>query len=937
MQGQYKPYQELIVENALLKQRIHDQERSENERKQAEKALQESEKKYRQLFMNAPTAIYEVDYKNRRFIDFNEIISTMTGYSKEELMQMDPWDLLTEESRKTYLDRMKLMKEGRNVSDSQEYTVRKKDGGIIWVNMNINYIVEDGLPEKARIVVHDITERKQMEETLRESEEKFRNLAEKSIVGIYLIQDGVFKYVNSRQAEICEYRIEEMIDKAMVRDVVYPEDWPLVEGNMRKRICGESTFLHYAFRVYTKNKKIKYTEVYSSRTMYQGKLAIIGTMLDITDLKQSGEALRKSEATLQSVFKATPVGIALMKDRVFQRINNAWCKIFGYSESDVIGHTFRMAYDNEAEYERVGQELYASILGSGMIPVQTRLRRKDGVFRDITLTAAPLHLEDISLGTVVAAEDITDHKKTEEDLKKNRRELADIIEFLPDATFVIDKEDSVIAWNRAIEIMTGIRKEDMLGKSNNEYSLAFYGDRRYMLIDHVLHPDREMQSHYTAIQRVGDMLFGEAFIPNLPHGSTHLSATTSVLRNEKREIVAAIECLRDNTERKKLEERLNRAEKMEVLGRLAGGVAHDLNNVLGVLVGYSELLAEELPQGSPLKRYTDNILNSSVKSAAIIQDLLTLARRGVAVSELVRLNNIVHDYLQSPEFEKLQSHHRHVNIYTELANDLLNIKGSPVHLSKTAMNLISNAAEAISDRGEVRIKTENRHLDRPIRGYDEMKEGDYVALTVSDTGSGISANDIGKIFEPFYTKKIMGRSGTGLGLAVVWGTVKDHNGYIDVQSEEGKGSVFTLYFPATREEQAEAAEAVSTEAYKGKGESVLVVDDVAEQRELAINMLTRLGYRVDAVTDGEKAVEYLKNKNVDLVVLDMIMDPGIDGMETYRRILEIAPGQKAIIASGFSETDRVKKTQEMGAGEFVRKPYVMEKIGLAIKNELNRK
>ncbi|MEQ8203609.1 MAG: response regulator, partial [Smithellaceae bacterium] len=214
---------------------------------------------------------------------------------------------------------------------------------------------------------------------------------------------------------------------------------------------------------------------------------------------------------------------------------------------------------------------------------------------------------------------------------------------------------------------------------------------------------------------------------------------------------------------------------------------------------------------------------------------------------------------------------------------------------------------------------------------------DYTVLIVSDTGSGISVNDIDKIFEPFYTKKVMGRSGTGLGLAVVWGTVKDHHGYIDVQSRENEGSTFTLYFPVTREEPAQAEKAVSHLAYRGKGESILVVDDVKEQRQLAMSMLEKLGYQVRAVAGGEAAIEYLKTEKADLVVLDMIMYPGIDGFETYRRIRKIHPRQKAIIVSGFTETDRVRKLQEIGAGEFVRKPYTMEKIGLGIRNELDRK
>ena len=223
-----------------------------------------------------------------------------------------------------------------------------------------------------------------------------------------------------------------------------------------------------------------------------------------------------------------------------------------------------------------------------------------------------------------------------------------------------------------------------------------------------------------------------------------------------------------------------------------------------------------------------------------------------------------------------------------------------------------------------------------LPGIDDIREGDYVVLKVSDNGKGISAEDLGKIFEPFYTKKVMGRSGTGLGLAVVWGTVKDHHGYIDVRSEEGKGSVFTLYLPVCREEILSERKGVPTESYKGRGEWILVVDDVREQRELATAMLTGLGYRVSAVSSGEEAVTYLMTHRVDLLVLDMIMDPGMDGLETYQKVLEINPTQKTIIVSGFSETDRVKKAQALGAGDYVQKPYIREKIGLAIRRELDK-
>jgi len=371
---------------------------------------------------------------------------------------------------------------------------------------------------------------------------------------------------------------------------------------------------------------------------------------------------------------------------------------------------------------------------------------------------------------------------------------------------------------------------------------------------------------------------------------------------------------------------------MEAIGTLAGGVAHDLNNVLSGLVSYPELLLMDLPEDSHLRKPIQTIQKSGQKAADIVQDLLTLARRGVSVTEVVNLNHIISEYLESPEYEKLKSFHPSVHVKTDLETDLLHVLGSPVHLSKTAMNLVSNASEAMSEGGTIFISTENRYE----KGYDHIKEGDYVILTITDTGVGIPSEDMKKIFEPFYTKKVMGRSGTGLGMAVVWGTVKDHKGYIDVQSTEGKGTTFSLYFPVTRKEIAKDESLVSIEDYMGRGESILVVDDVEEQREIVSRILMRFGYAVTLVSSGEEAVNYLKEHTVNLIVLDMIMDPGIDGLDTYKQILELHPGQKAIIASGFSETDRVKEAQRLGAGAYVKKPYVMKKMGLAVKEELEK-
>ena len=391
----------------------------------------------------------------------------------------------------------------------------------------------------------------------------------------------------------------------------------------------------------------------------------------------------------------------------------------------------------------------------------------------------------------------------------------------------------------------------------------------------------------------------------------------------------------DITNLKEMEARLQRAHKMEALGTLAGGVAHDLNNILAGLVGYPELLLLDTPEDSETRVLLETIKKSGEKAAAIVQDLLTLARRGVAVSAVTQLNEVVTNYLESPELAKLKALHPQLSIRSSLAPVVLNILGSALHLEKSIMNLVTNAAEAMPAGCEIRLTTSNVYLDRPIQGFETIPEGEFVLLQVADTGVGISAHDLERIFEPFYTSKKMGRSGTGLGMAVVWGTMKDHSGYIDARSTQGKGTTFDLYFPITREALEDETEAQPLERYRGAGESVLVVDDIKEQRDLAAFMLDRLGYQVDTVASGQEAVDYVRSRPVDVLVLDMIMDPEMDGLATYRQILAIHPGQKAIIASGFSESERVLEAQRLGAGKYIKKPYRLEQIGLALREQLD--
>ena len=508
--------------------------------------------------------------------------------------------------------------------------------------------------------------------------------------------------------------------------------------------------------------------------------------------------------------------------------------------------------------------------------------------------------------------------------KENYRTL---FEAAPDGVEVLDVRGNVVDCNRTHQALLKRNKDKIVGNHTTEFfspsTKGFFEQKFQTLKD----------TGYVE---------GEVEIVSSEGSAIPVWRKEKAIYNGNGEFVGSVIYNRDisslkqaEEQKRDLEARLQRAQKMEAIGTLAGGVAHDLNNILGGIVGYPELLLMQLSENNPLRKPLKTMQESGQKAATIVQDLLTLARRGVPTAEVLNLNDIITEYFNSPEHEKLRLYHPHVEVSITLEPNLLPILGSPVHLSKTIMNLVSNAAEAMNNGGAISVCTQNRLLQGHLKGFETIEEGEYTTLTVSDTGVGIAAKDVEKIFEPFYTKKVMGRSGTGLGMAVVWGTVKDHKGYIDVESNEGKGTAFTLYLPVTKQKEAKDELLQSFEDYRGNGASVLIVDDVKEQREIASGMLNQLGYSVKSVSNGEEAVDYMKGESADLLMLDMIMDPGINGLETYRKILKFHPGQKAILVSGFSETKFVREAQRLGAGAYVRKPYTLDQLGLAVKTALH--
>jgi len=661
------------------------------------------------------------------------------------------------------------------------------------------------------------------------------------------------------------------------------------------------------------------------------------------ELEMQNEELRKSQLDLEAardryidLYDFAPVSYFSISEKgLILDANFMGATMLGMERGKLTGSRFSqfIAKDDQDVFYLHRQKLFKTETKQ---VCELKLTKKDRTEFYGQLESYPVKDEAGNFSIIrTSLSDITERKQADLALNATKQEVESIVKTVPDIIYRLDPQGRLTFVSDSVK-RYGYEPEELLG--TNVMKIVYPEDREKTIhkIKERRTGDRSKKSFETKFLTKNQtpvsfeifLISAEGMYSDAEFGLGSFLGTQGIARDISARKQAE-EALRQS------QEKIARLQKMESLGLLAGGVAHDLNNVLSGIVSYPELLLLDLPEDSRLRKPIETMKKSGHRAVAIVQDLLTVARGVATMKEPLNLNDLIREYLQSPEFHKFNEYHPAVAIRTNLDNDLLNIAGSLVHIRKVAMNLVSNAVEAIEGSGNVAISTVNRYVDRPLKGYDDVKTGEYAVLAVSDGGSGISSKDLERIFEPFYTKKVMGRSGTGLGLAVVWNVVQDHQGYIDVQSGKN-GTTFEIYFPITREAILDRESYIPIGDYKGVGETILVVDDVDTQREIACNMLNTLGYKAKAVSSGEEAVNYLQEHAVDLILLDMIMDPGISGRETYERVIKIHPNQKAVIVSGFVETDEVREAQRLGAGRFIKKPFTLEKIGFALKNELKR-
>ncbi len=1154
------------------------------ERKQAEEALRNRENELRSIFRAAPIGIGMVI--ERVFREVNDTLCLMTGYSREELLGQGARMIYPTQEDFKYVGREKYRQIGEKETGTVETRWLRKDGTIIDVLLSSSPLDPADLKKGVTFTALDITYRKQMEKALRESEKLYRTLIETTRDLIYTTdRKGFLTYLNPTLERALGFAHDEWNGKSFT-EILAPEFVDKARDIFRRSMKGKSIPVYETDLIRKDGTRISVEFNVTTLLDKEGKrTGRYGIGRDITERKRAEDALKRSEEKYRNIFETIMEGIyQTTPEGRFVIINPSFAAICGYASPEEMMEKVtdipNQLYANPEDRLRFQKRIAAEGRVQGF-EVQFKHPTKGLVWVSIYSKAIRDEQGNIRYydGTI---EDITERKRAEDAFRDAHRRLDEIIEFLPDATFVIDADRKVIAWNKAIEKMTGVPKTEMIGMGNYEYALPFYGERRPILIDLAFLPDAEFEKgKYDIAERTADTIYGEVYVPKTYGGKgAYLYAAASRLLDAAGNIIGAIESIRDITERKKTEEALReseekyraivenmqegyhevdikgnfiffnesmrkiigyereellgmnnrqyadeentrkiyqvynrvyrtgepvknfewqiirkdgdrrdidvsislirdteghstgfrgivrditdrkqaeeklreseeqyrllvknandaifiaqdgvikfpntktieileytaeelaripftqhihpedrdivvarhrkrlqgeslppvysfrvlnrsgkelwfeinavqinwggrpatlnfmrdvteqkrleaqliQAQKMEAVGTLAGGLAHDFNNLLTGILGNASLAKTGMDPSDQNYGRLQNIETIVESAAGLTRQLLAFSRGGRVEVRASNINEVIEK--TATIFSRTR---KEVALHQNLDKDLWPAEMDRGQMEQVFMNLFVNAWQAMPGGGNLYLDTINTVLTETDLKHPYMKPGRYVKVSVTDTGTGMDAKTRARIFEPFFTTKEMGR-GTGLGLAMVYGIVKGHNGYINVYSEPGRGTTFSIYLPASEKEVPQEA-SLSRDVFRGT-ETILIVDDEQMNLDVSKEILELFGYTVHTASSGTEALALYdgKKEEIGLILLDMIM-PGMSGGETYDRMKELNPDIRVILCSGYSIDGDARKIMDRGCNGFIQKPFNLSDLSRKIREVLDK-
>jgi len=1013
------------------------------ERKQMEESLRESEESFKAVTENANDGIIVVA-DDGTHVYANQRSAEITGYSIDELLKIGLKGLAHPDEIPKLSERLKKRLVGEEVPIQYETTFIDKGGKRLPVEISAAKIYWHGQAADL-VIIHDITERKKIERTIQESEEKYRTLVEQSINGIVIAVGPPPKldFVNSSFARITGYTENELLSMtpSELYELVHPDDREMFFGRFADRLAGKQVPSHYEFRGITKDKRTVWLEISSQLIDYLGKPAIQAVFADITERKRIDEKLQNSRNMLQTVLDSIPSAV-FWKDRDLNYLggNHAWLASAGLKSSEeVIGKSdldlpwTKEEADSFRENDR--RVIEAGIPEYNIVEPYTRF---DGIQAWAKTNKVPLKdANGTVIGVLGTYEDITELKRAEEAMKESEEKYRNLIESLQQGVWLIDKDAYTTFVNPPMAEMLGYTVDEMQGKHlfdfmdekdieitnkklesrrrgiKEQHEFEFRrkdGSSVFTLLE--TNPINDKDGNYTGViagviditerkkaedeitraasewqitfDASNDSIWildqdqrilrsnktAERFFKRpineligkhcweIVHGTTHPIPDCPILRVTKslcREVMdlnigenwfevnvdpildsdgrynGAIHIIRDITERKKMEEELLRTEKLESIGILAGGIAHDFNNILTAIIGNTSLAKNQVTPEDEIFDLLNEVEMASSRAQGLTKQLLTFAKGGTPVKETTSIKNIIKE---STLFVLRGS--KSICKFS-IGEDLWPVEVDVGQFNQVINNIMINASQAMPLGGTIKVAVENLIIGD--RDNLPIKPGRYIGISITDQGIGIAEEHLSHIFDPYFTTK---QEGSGLGLATTYSIIKRHNGHITVASQLEVGTTFHIYLPASEKAVSEKEE---VRLIKGQGR-ILVMDDEGSLRRTVGRMLEKLGYESEFIKDGSEAIEMVKKakeagKSYDAVILDLTVPGGMGGKECITKLLEIDPGIKAIVSSGYSEDPVLANFHEYGFKGMIPKPFgalsLSKVLNDVLKGEKGRK
>jgi len=881
-------------------------------RKQAEEALQQNEAKFRGLVESTSDWIWEVSAEGV-YTYASPQVEVMLGYKPEEIVGKTPFDLMPAKDAEQIAAFFKNVSgKGEPIVSLENICLHKDGRHIVMETSAIPFFNEAGKVNGYRGVDRDITERKQAEERIVLLAE-IADIAPNSI----LVHDfdGRMIYANERTFEMHGYEKDEFM-VINLHDLDVPESEKLIARRM-KLIDeeGEASFEVSHFR---KDGSTFPMLVYVKKINWSGEPAMLSIGTDITDRKKHEDALKESEIKHKTLVNNIPGMVYRAYPDWSAEVISGSEDICGYTKKELMSkkdNWLSIIHDDDKENVfKIGSELTTV---QKEIVQTYRIKTKDGHLRWVEDRKTSIFSEKGNfLGIDGAVFDITERKRNEVALRESEKKFRDLVEDINEVIYSIDAKGIVSYISPAVRRFFGYEPKNIIGKSYLDF----------------VHPE----DHLRVLKEFQEVLSGkfgydEYRVLSKTGEYRWIRSSSKPIFDDSR-LVGLRGGLSDITEEKRLRTDLQQAQKMEAIGTLAGGIAHEFNNILGIIIGNTELAVDDVPEWNPAKNCLEEIRVASKRAKDVVRQIMSFARKTPATQKPIQISTIVKESLKLIRATIPTS----IEIHQEILSDSEMILANPTEINQILINLCSNSVHAMEEEtGILEVVLETAALnDRSAAQYEDLTAGEYVKLTVKDTGRGISPEFINRIFDPYFTTKEVDK-GLGMGLAVVFGIVKKQDGAIKFTSEVGKGTTAEILFPVTKV-QAETKMEESDDLSSGT-ERILFVDDEASLVKIAKQMLERQGYEVVGKTSSTEALKLFQEESdkFDLIITDMAM-PHMPGDRLTQEVIKISPKIPIILCTGHSDRIDQDSAKDLGISAYVTKPFDKRGLSKLVREVLDR-